>query len=193
MAKMTLVREKILEYIKESIEQQGYPPSVREICSAVGLKSPSTVHAHLKILKDGGYLEKSDHKTRALSVKNHTLYQQVPVLGQVTAGAPILAVEQVVGYVPYTGQGGQFFALRVRGDSMIGAGILENDIVIIRQQSDAVHGEIVVALIGEEATVKRLWRRDGTVMLMPENPAYEPIVSPEMSILGVVKAVYREY
>lgn len=193
MAKMTPIRQRILEYIKKSVDEQGFPPSVREICQAVGLKSPSTVHSHLKILRDSGYLEKEDRKTRALSLANQPHVVQVPIIGQVTAGMPILAVEQTVGYIPFEAQAGSFFALQVRGDSMINAGILDGDTVIIKQQSDAMHGEIVVALIEDEATVKRLWRKNGEVKLMPENPDYQPIVAEHIDILGIVKAVFRKY
>ncbi|MCX7614468.1 MAG: transcriptional repressor LexA, partial [Clostridiales bacterium] len=155
MEKLTPIREKILKYIKDFAKMKGYPPSVREICAAVGLKSPSTVHTHLKILKDLGLLEKDDRKTRAISLKGQSKYIDVPVLGQVTAGVPILAVEETVGHVPFEDDGGNYFALKVRGDSMIGAAILDGDTVIIRQQQSAMHGEIVVALIDDEATVKR--------------------------------------
>lgn len=193
MEKLTPIREKILKYIKEFAQMKGYPPSVREIGGAVGLKSPSTVHAHIKVLKELELLDKDDRKTRAITLKNRTRYTDVPILGQVTAGAPILAVEETIGYVPFEEDGGDYFALKVRGDSMIGAAILDGDTVIIRQQQSAMHGEIVVALIDDEATVKRLYRKDGKLMLMPENDAYSPIVSENIAILGVVKAVYRKY
>ena len=151
------------------------------------------MHAHIKVLKDLGLLDKDDHKTRAITLTGRTRYTDVPILGQVTAGAPILAVEETIGYVPFEEDGGEYFALNVRGDSMIGAAILDGDTVIIRQQPSAMHGEIVVALIDDEATVKRLYRKDGELMLMPENEAYSPIVAENMAILGVVKAVYRKY
>lgn len=196
MKKISAKQQRILEYISEYTTQQGYPPSVREICAEVGLSSPSTVHSHLMRLRDLGYLEKDDRKTRAISVRGGaTMTGQVPILGRVTAGMPILAVEQVEGYVPYAGAGGygEHFALRISGESMIGAGIMDGDLIIVRQESSARPGQIVVALIEDEATCKRLHLQDGEVWLMPENPAYPPIDGRECSILGVVVAVYREY
>ncbi|MDP4108814.1 MAG: transcriptional repressor LexA [Bacillota bacterium] len=193
MEKLTPIRRTILEYIKSSVSEKGYPPSVREICEAVGLKSPSTVHSHLKILKDNGFLEKDDHKTRAISLKTRLKYRDIPILGRVTAGLPILAVEETLGYIPFEDDGNDYFALLVRGDSMINAGILDGDTVVVRRQQTASHGEIVVALIGDEATVKRLYRKEGKLMLMPENDAYSPIVAENIELIGVVRAVYRKY
>lgn len=195
MKKLSPKRIEILEYLTCFTEQNGYPPSIREICEAVHLRSPSTVHAHIKVLKEGGYLEKDDRKTRAISVRGaRQPVRNVPVLGMVTAGAPILAQQMVEGYVPYIGSAsGELFALTVRGDSMIGAGILEDDVVIVKRAPAADNGEIVVALLGDEATVKRLSRRGGHVRLLPENPAYEPIDGDECTVLGVVVAVYRPH
>ncbi len=196
MKKLSPKRLEILQYLTDFTEQNGYPPSIREICEAVHLRSPSTVHAHIKVLKEGGYLEKDDRKTRAICLKSsRQSYRSVPVLGTVTAGLPILAQQEVEGYVPYeTGPSGELFALRVRGDSMVGAGILSGDIVIVRQQPDARSGDIVVALLGDEATVKRLLlKKDGGVWLLPENPAYEPIDGSECSILGLVVSLYRPH
>lgn len=193
MKKLTPVRQRILDYIRESLDAKGYPPSVREIGEAVGLKSPSTVHTHLKILRDFGYLEKDDHKTRAIAIKSRSRYVDVPILGQVTAGAPILAVEETIGYVPFDAGGGEYFALNVRGDSMVGAAILDGDTVVVRRQQSAMHGEIVVAMVDDEATVKRLYRKGGELKLMPENDAYSPIEADNIAILGVVKGVYRKY
>ncbi len=196
MKKISAKQQRILEYISEYTAAQGYPPSVREICAEVGLSSPSTVHSHLKRLRELGYLEKDDHKTRAISVRGGaTMTGRVPILGKVTAGMPILAVEEVEGYVPYEGAGkyGEHFALRVSGESMIGAGIMDGDLIIVRKESTARSAQIVVALIEDEATCKRLLLQDGEVWLMPENPAYPPIDGSECSILGIVVAVYREY
>ena len=196
MKKITEKQERILKYISSYTAEQGYPPSVREICAEVGLSSPSTVHAHIKRLREMGYLEKDDHKTRALSVRGGAaMVGRVPILGRVTAGMPILAVEEVEGYLPYEGADkyGEHFALRISGASMIGAGIMDGDYIIVRQQSTANSGQIVVALIEDEATCKRLLLQDGEVWLMPENPAYPPIDGSECSIMGVVTAVYREY
>ena len=195
MKKLSPKRIEILEYLSSFTEQNGYPPSIREICEAVHLRSPSTVHAHIKVLKEGGYLEKDDRKTRAISVRgSRQPVRSVPVLGLVTAGAPILAQQMVEGYVPYIGgASGELFALTVRGDSMINAAILEEDVVIVKRTPSADNGDIVVALLGDEATVKRLSRKNGHVHLMPENPAYAPIDGDECTILGVVVAVYRPY
>ena len=192
MARTSDKAQRIIEFVDSFIRENGYSPSVREIGEAVGLRSPSTVHSHLKILEDNGYLQKSKGKTRTVSVAGQTNYKNVPLLGTVQAGLPILAQEETVGYVPFEGHGGSdLFALTVRGDSMKDAAILEDDVVIVRQQPTADHGQIVVALIGEEATVKRLHLEKGHVWLMPENPAYEPIDGDGCSILGVVVAVYR--
>ncbi|WP_087066509.1 transcriptional repressor LexA [Intestinibacillus massiliensis] len=196
MKKISAKQQKILEYIAEFTAQNGYPPSVREIGAEVGLRSPSTVHAHLKTLRDLGYLEKGDHKTRALSIRGTAgAVQKVPILGQVTAGMPILAVEQIEGYLPMdlTGKYGEHFALRIRGESMIGAGILDGDLIVVRKQETARSGQIVVALLEDEATCKRLKLEDGEIWLMPENPAFPPIDGTGCTILGVVVAAYRQY
>lgn len=196
MKKISAKQQRILEYISECTTTQGYPPSVREICAEVGLSSPSTVHSHLKRLDELGYIDKGDRKTRALTVRGGAVMTgQVPILGRVTAGMPILAVEEVEGYVPYAGARGfgDHFALRISGESMIGAGVLDGDLIIVRKESAARPGQIVVALIEEEATCKRLHLQDGEVWLMPENPAYPPIDGSECTILGIVVAVYREY
>ncbi|MBQ1705284.1 MAG: transcriptional repressor LexA [Clostridia bacterium] len=194
MNKLSPMRQRILDYVTAFTRENGYPPTVREICDAVGLRSPSTVHSHLKILQDGGYLEKGEHKTRAISVRggSGTAFRSVPVLGTVTAGLPILAQEDTLGYVPYDGpEQGEMFALQVRGESMIGAGILDGDIVLVRRQNTAISGQIVVALLGDEATVKRLRLAKDGVWLLPENPAFDPIDGRECTILGLVISLYR--
>lgn len=192
MKALSPMRQKILEFVTSSTEENGYPPTVREICEAVGLRSPSTVHSHLKILQEHGYLEQNGRKTRTLSRPGQPSFRSIPLLGTVTAGLPILAQEDLLGYVPYEGHGSdELFALRVRGDSMIGAAILDGDTVIVRRQSTADSGQIVVALLEDEATVKRLRRQNGEVWLMPENPAYAPIDGRACSILGVVVGLLR--
>lgn len=197
MKKLSEKQKRILEYITEATLEQGYPPSVREIGKHVGLSSSSSVHAQLVKLREKGYLEKGDHKTRALVVKGAPAsVPQVPILGQVTAGMPILAVEDVEGYLPYEQAGGygEFFALRIKGDSMIGVGILDGDYIIVRKQDTAHPGQIVVALIEDEATCKTLRiDEDKHKWLMPENPDYEPIDGQDARILGVVAALHREY
>ena len=194
MKQLSPMRQKILDYISAYTDDNGYPPSVREICQAVGLRSPSTVHSHLKILQDAGLLEKGEGKTRSITLKNHSSgVKKIPILGVVTAGLPILMQEDILGYIPFEYHVGEYFALRVRGDSMIGAGILEGDAVIVRRQETADNHAIVVAMLEDEATVKRLLLKKGQVWLMPENPAYDPIDGSQASILGWVVAVSREY
>ncbi len=196
MKKITAKQQKILEYIAEYTQERGYPPSVRDICAGVGLSSPSTVHMHIKTLRDMGYLEKDDHKGRALTIKGMGgPVARIPILGQVTAGLPILAVEQIEGYLPVdlSSGSGEHFGLRIKGESMIGAGILDGDVIVVRKQETAQNGQIVVALLGDEATCKRLRREHGEIWLLPENPAFEPIDGSECAIIGVVVAVYREY
>lgn len=196
MKKLSDRQQQILDYINEFSLEHGYPPSVREICAEVGLRSPSSVHSHLKKLQEAGYLEPIEHKSRALtSSSGPSMVSRVPILGRVTAGVPILAVEDHVGYVPFepAAGGGEYYALRIRGESMIGAGIMDGDLVIVRQDSEAHNGDIVIALLEDEATCKTLNITPDGVWLMPENPAYSPINGNGCQILGVVKAVYREY
>lgn len=189
MGRTSSKRAEILDFLRAFTAENGYPPTVREIMHAVGLKSTATVHYHLSELDRAGEISVSGSKNRAISVPKQA---GVPVIGVVTAGQPILAVENIEGYLPYDGGEG-CFALRVRGDSMIEAGIFDGDKVVVRQQQTADHGDIVVALLGDEATVKRLSRKNGEVWLMPENPAYSPIDGREAVILGKVRAVIREY
>ena len=209
MQKLTAMQQKIYDYIANAVRTQGYPPSVREIGEAVGLKSPSTVHFHIKHLEELGYITKSGRKGRALTLTERTSVSapaaapqepeipagRVPVLGDVAAGTPILAQECIDEYIPFDtrGRDGEFFALRVRGESMLNAGILPGDLVVVHQQPTAQNGEIVVALLEDEATVKRLSRRNGEVWLLPENEAYSPIDGRRASILGKVTAVLRTY
>ncbi len=188
MARTSTKQAEILTFLKTFQAQNGYAPSVREIMQAVGLRSTASIHYHLSALQECGEIQVDSRKNRAITLKQPT---GVPIVGLVTAGCPILAVENIEGYLPWEDDG--CFALRVRGDSMIEAGILSGDTVVVRPQPTANHGQIVVALLGEEATVKRLHRQNGEIWLMPENPAYEPIDGSEAKILGVVRAVIREY
>ena len=175
MARTSDKQEKILEFLNRYIEENGYPPAVREICAAVGLKSTATVSYHLGELKRQGRIQTESGKSRTISLASPpTRSNQIPIVGLVTAGLPILAQENWEGTIPWEGEP-NCFALRVRGDSMVGAGILSGDLVVVRPQSDAVNGEIVVALLGDEATVKRFHRDDSGVWLLPENPAYQPL------------------
>ena len=188
----------ILEFIRSEIEQKGYPPSVREICSAVGLKSTSSVHAHLTQLEKKGLLRRDPTKPRAMEVLDGQVSRgrSVPLVGRVTAGLPILATENIEDYLvlPQSLQGrGDLFALRVQGESMIEAGIEDGDIVVLRRQETAENGEIVVAMIDDEATLKRIYYEDGHVRLQPENAAMEPIYADEVVILGRLLALFRQY
>ena len=182
----------IMDYVNEFIQENGYSPSVREIGAAVGLRSTASVSYHLQALQEKGLLQSPGAKGRKRAIVTGVRPGQIPVVGVVTAGMPILAVENQEGTMSWDGEAG-CFALRVRGDSMINAGILSGDKVVVRPQQTAYDGQIVVARIGDEATVKRLWRRNGQVWLMPENDNYEPIDGSEAEIIGLVKAVVREY
>lgn len=195
MPKKTTMTDQIYEYLQKVIPEQGYAPSVREICDAVGLKSPSTVHFHLKRLQERGLIEKVDFKGRAIVLAQPEERNRIPILGDVAAGAPILAEECIDDYLTFdcNGREDEYFALRVRGESMLNAGILPGDLVIVRRQQTAQNGEIVVALLGDEATVKRLSRKNGEIWLLPENDAYQPIDGSEASVLGRVTAVVRQY
>ena len=184
--------DRILEYVNQFVQENGYAPSVREIGAAVGLRSTASVSYHIQALQDKGLLMSPGEKGRKRSIVTAARQGQIPVIGVVTAGVPILAYENQEGTMAWDGDPG-CFALRVRGDSMMGAGILSGDKVVVRPQQTANDGQIVVARIGDEATVKRLLRRNGKVWLMPENDAYEPIDGSEAEIIGLVKAVFREY
>lgn len=196
MAELSNMQRRIYEYIASCIREQGYPPSVREIGEAVGLKSPSTVHFHLKHLEEAGVIAKGAGKGRAITLTEPPAPEdRVPIVGNVAAGSPILAEECVEDYLTFDtgGRSGEYFALRVRGESMLNAGILPGDLVVVRRQQTANNGEIVVALIGDEATVKRFSRKNGHIWLLPENEAYSPIDGTYAEILGKVAAVVRRY
>ena len=182
----------ILEFVNQFIHENGFAPSVREIGTAVGLSSTASVSYHLQQLQAKGLLVSPGEKGRKRSIVTATRPGQIPVVGVVTAGMPILALENQEGTICWDGDP-SCFALRVRGDSMIGAGILNGDMVVVRPQSYADDGQIVVARIEDEATVKRLSRKDGEIWLLPENDAYPPINGNEAELIGLVKAVVREY
>ena len=192
----------IYQFILQYTREHGYPPSVREIGEAVGLKSPSTVHFHLKKLEAEGYILKADGKTRAITLPRQAVAEevesrenQVPVLGSVAAGSPILAEECIEEYLTFdtNGLSGEHFALRVRGESMLYAGILPDDLVVVHRQETFREGDIVVALFEDEATVKTLHREKGHIWLLPENPEYQPIDGEGAALLGRVVAVIRRY
>lgn len=189
-------QKKIYEYLMER-SQRGVPPSVREIGAAVGLKSTSSVQANLDALEEAGYIERDPMLKRSIRVTGDAEnVTNVPLLGTVTAGMPILAVEQIEGYLPYSGRVSRdkpLFALKVRGESMIWAGILSGDIVIVEKTPVAANGEIVVAMIDDEATVKRFYKENGHFRLQPENDAFKPIIVDEVIILGKVVGLMRYY
>ena len=181
----------IVDYVNQFIQENGYSPSVREIGEAVGLRSTASVSYHLQALQAKGLLQPPGAKGRKRALVTGARPGQIPVVGVVTAGMPILAVENQEGTLPWNDPG--CFALRVRGDSMLNAGILPGDKVVVRPQSTADDGQIVVARLEDEATVKRLRRRGGEIWLMPENDAYAPIDGTHAEIIGVVRGVVREY
>ena len=204
MRGLTKRQQLVLEFIQDSIQEHGYPPTLREIGAHFGIRSTNGVNDHLLALERKGYLRREDMKSRALrpTASAGGVPREVPLLGRVAAGQPLLAIENIEGSLRIDptllpGESGKFFALRVRGESMIGAGILDGDIVFVRQQEDAPSGTIVVALVNDEATVKTLQRDGERVRLVPSNPAVAPIVvgredGRSLRILGVVAGVYRK-
>lgn len=205
MTKLSGKDFEILEFIKEQQNLKGFPPSVREICDAVGLKSTATIHSRLKKLEIHGMIVRDSSKNRSIKIVdvedsvpeyNEDKYLDVPVYGKVTAGIPITAVEDITETFPLPmsfAQNKDLFMLRVSGDSMINAAILDGDYIIVREQSTAQNGDIVVALIdNEEATVKTFYRENEYIRLQPENDAYEPIISKNVKILGKVAGVFRK-
>ena len=191
-------QQKILDFIKSEIELKGYPPSVREICAAVGLKSTSTVHAHLNHLERQGLIRRDSTKPRALEVLDgsHQRGRSVPLVGRVTAGQPILASETIEDdlVLPQNMLGSdEIYCLRVQGESMLEAGILDGDIVVLRQQDTAENGEIVVAMVDDEATLKRIFYEEDHVRLQPENSTMEPIYADTVAVLGKLIALFRQF
>jgi len=191
-------QSEILEFIKQEVAKKNYPPSVREICKAVGLRSTSSVHANLTALEEKGYIRRDPTKPRAITLPPEQLpspladLNLVPVVGEVTAGMPILARENIEDYFPLPSSfKGKTFMLRVKGDSMSGAGIMDGDLVVVRCQNWADNGDIVVAMIGDEATIKRFYREKDSVRLQPENDNYAPIYSREVDIVGKVTGLFR--
>ena len=199
--KITPKQQEILEFIKESILNRGYPPAVREICEAVHLKSTSSVHSHLETMEKNGYIRRDPTKPRAIEIMddNFNLTRRelvnVPIVGTVTAGEPILAVENIEGYFPISPEflkNKQTFMLKVRGESMINAGILEGDLIAVNKQDTANNGDIVVAMVGDEdVTVKRFFREKDYVRLQAENEKYAPIIGRDISVVGKVVGLIR--
>lgn len=195
-------QQQILEYIKSEILDKGYPPAVREICKAVNLKSTSSVHAHLETLEKNGYIRRDPTKPRAIEIIDDEFnlarrdMVNVPIVGTITAGVPILAAENIEGYFPLLSENlpaGDVFMLHIKGDSMINAGILDGDSVVIKRQNTAMNGEIVAALIDDSATIKTFYKEDGHVRLQPENDTMEPIIVDDCVVLGKLVALFRSY
>ncbi len=200
--KITAKQQEILDYIKNEILKKGYPPTVREICETVNLKSTSSVHSHLETLEKNGYIRRDPTKPRAIEICDDSFQMvrtemvSLPVIGNVAAGQPILAEENIEEYFPVPADvvpRGESFILNVRGDSMINAGILNGDRVFVNQCSTANNGDIVVALIDDSATVKRYYREKDHIRLQPENDTMDPIIVPNCEILGKVFGIYRIY
>lgn len=198
--KISSKQREILEYIKQEILNKGYPPAVREICEAVHLKSTSSVHSHLETLEKNGYIRRDPTKPRAIEIidDNFNLTRRevvnVPIIGQVAAGQPLLAVENIENYFPIPTEfmpNAETFMLKVKGDSMINAGIFNGDKILVQKQSDAQNGDIVVALVDDSATVKTFYKEDGHFRLQPDNDTMDPIIVNECSILGKVFGIMR--
>ena len=198
--KISKKQQEILEYIKNQILQRGFPPAVREICEAVNLKSTSSVHSHLETLEKNGYIRRDPTKPRAIEILDDTFnltrreMVNVPIIGQVAAGQPILAVENIEDYFPFPAErmpNKQTFLLKVKGESMINAGILDGDYVLVEQDATASNGDMVVALVEDSATVKTFYKEEGVFRLQPENDFMDPIIVKEVSILGKVIGVMR--
>lgn len=200
VGKITAKQQEILDYIKEEILQKGYPPAVREICEAVHLKSTSSVHSHLETLEKNGYIRRDPTKPRAIEICDDSFQMvrtemvSIPVIGTVAAGVPILAEENIESYFPIPAEyvpAGESFALNVKGESMINAGIQNGDQVFVNACSTAKNGEIVVALVDDSATVKTFYKEDGHIRLQPENDTMDPIIVDDCKILGKVFGVFR--
>ena len=200
LGKISKKQEEILEYIKSELLSKGYPPAVREICEAVHLKSTSSVHSHLETLEKNGYIRRDPTKPRAIEIMDDTFnltrreVVNVPVIGRVAAGAPILAEENIENYFPIPMEfmpNEKTFLLSVKGESMINAGILDGDYVLIKQQSNAENGDMVVALVEDGATVKRFFKEEGVYRLQPEKDFMDPIIVESVEILGKVIGVFR--
>lgn len=198
--KISQKQEEILEYIKSQILERGFPPAVREICEAVNLKSTSSVHSHLETLEKNGYIRRDPTKPRAIEILDDTFnltrreVVNVPLIGRVAAGEPILAQENIESYFPFPVEmmpNKQTFLLEVQGESMINAGILSGDYVLVQEESTADNGDMVVALIDDGATVKTFYKEEGVIRLQPENDFMEPIIVTDCTILGKVIGVFR--
>ena len=199
-ANITEKQREILEFIRTCILKKGYPPAVREICEAVNLKSTSSVHSHLETLEKNGFIRRDPTKPRAIEIVDddygiyHGEMVRVPIVGQVAAGEPILAQENITGYFPFPADqlpNSELFLLKVKGDSMVGMGILDGDHILVSQQQTARNGEVVVALVEDSATVKRFYREKDHIRLQPENDSMDPILVPDCQIVGRVIGLMR--
>ena len=193
-------QREILEYMKQEILNKGYPPTVRELCDAVHLKSTSSIHSHLETLEKNGYIRRDPSKPRAIEIvdDNFNLTRRevvnVPIVGSIAAGQPLLAIQNIDNYFPIPAEympNQSTFMLKVKGESMINAGIFDGDVILVKQQSTAKNGEMVAALVDDSATVKTFYKEDGHIRLQPENDNMEPIIVPDCQILGVVFGVFR--
>ena len=200
MRDLSSKQEQILHYLKTEVQKKGYPPSVREICEAVGLKSTSTVHGHLSRLEKKGLIRRDPTKPRAIEILDHSDEKEVieiPIVGTITAGTPILAVENIEDTFPlpanYLNKNDNMFMLRVKGESMIEAGIFNRDLILVRQQSSANNGDIVVALLEDSATVKTYYKEKKYIRLQPENASMSPILVRDIKILGKVIGLFRKF
>lgn len=196
MKKIEQKINQVYNFTVDYIRENGFPPSVREICSKLNIKSTATAYSYIERLKNKGLLEKTPQKKRAISLSQKTDFKSIPLLGTIRAGEPIFAVENLEGYYPLPEEfntGGEEFALKVQGNSMINAGIYENDIIIVNKQSVANNGEIVVALVEDSATVKRFYKKNGKIILHPENDDLNDMVFDNVQILGVVKGLMRKF
>ena len=198
--KITEKQSQILEYIKSEILNKGYPPSVRDICQAVNLKSTSSVHSHLETLEKNGYIRRDPTKPRTIEIidDNFNLVRRevvnVPMVGTVAAGQPILAIENIDNYFPIPSEympNEETFMLKVKGESMINAGILDGDNILVKRQNTAKNGDMVVALVDDSATVKTFYKENGYIRLQPENDYMDPIILPDVEIIGKVFGVFR--
>ncbi len=186
----------IYDFIEEYNLNNGYPPSIREICAKCNIKSTATAHSYVERLKSKGLIEKKSQKKRTLTLSGQNLFKKIPLVGTITAGQPIFAVENLEGYYPLPPEfssSDDVFALRVKGDSMIDAGIYDKDVVIVKKQETAENGEIVIALIDDSATVKRFYKANGKIILHPENTTMQDIILSNVQILGTVKGLIRKF
>lgn len=200
MESLTLQQQRVLDYISREVAERGYPPSVREICAALGFRSSSTAHHYLTVLEKLGYLERTAERPRAMRLLDPAAGRMqccyIPYIGRIRAGKPLLAAENLEGYFPLPAElaaGGDYFILRVEGESMSGAGIRNGDFVIVRRQSSVENGEIAALLLGDEATVKRLYKEKDRFRLQPENDRFEPILTREVEVLGKITGLYRRF